>query len=271
MTLTATDLTVRRSGRSLLARVSCTLQPGRITAVLGPNGAGKSTLLGVLSGDIRPDAGRVELLGRSLPSWTPRELAQHRAVLPQHAQLAFAFDASAVVAMGRHPHRETATETRAHTVAALRCLGLEDLRARSWLTLSGGERQRVRLARVLAQMRGVSEGVVYLDEPTNHLDLRHRQAVHRVMTLLADQGLAVCCVLHDLDLATQWADDVVLLANGTVRAHGPTHEVLGAEVLERAYGVPFHAITLPGRTRPQWMPLHHHGGPRVRRAAGGAR
>ena len=238
----ARDVSVLRRGRALLADVSVDVRPGSFTALVGPNGAGKTTLMRLLSGDLAPDRGDVSLHGRSLKQWAASDLARVRAVLPQQSDLAFGFTPLEVVALGRLPHGESQPTSRRIAAAALEEVGMAEHAERSWLTLSGGERQRVQLARVLAQLHGVDDGLLFLDEPTNHLDLTHQVATLRTVRERVDRGLTAVAVLHDLTLASRVADHVVLLQEGRMRASGAPEQVLTPERLQAVYGVVIDAL-----------------------------
>ncbi|MGV2984894.1 heme ABC transporter ATP-binding protein [Microbacterium sp. AGC85] len=233
--LRANDVTVRiAGGRAILEGASIDVHPGEIHALVGPNGAGKSTLFGVLAGDIAPDAGAVEIDGRSITGIRPRDLARTRAVLLQENAVSFPFRAEQVVRMGRAPWARTAFEDDDDTAVAeaMADTEIDDLADRSVSSLSGGERARVAIARVLAQRTPV----MLLDEPTASLDLKHHEDVMRLVRSAADAGTAVAVVLHDLNAALAHADRLTLLASGRVIASGPPAEVLTAERIARVYG-----------------------------------
>lgn len=253
--LEATGLVVERGGRRIVDAVDCALVPGRLTILLGPNGAGKSTLLKVLSGDLVPEAGTVALEGRALGRWERRALACRRAVLPQASSLHFPFRVEEVVAMGRSPHygRCSLAEDRRVCEEALRRVELLEARERRYPTLSGGEQQRVQFARVLAQLAGPGESgpqVLFLDEPTSSLDLRHQQHLLGHARELADGGCAVLAILHDLNLAMAYADDVWLLRDGALVAAGAAETVLEPATIEAVFGVAVRAWREEGAARP---------------------
>jgi len=243
--LAALDITARIRCHTLLQDVSLHLQPGEVLALIGMNGAGKSTLLSILSGDRVPDAGQVWLVGRPLAAWSTRELARRRAVLPQQCRLAFPFTALEVVLMGRYPyHAGYPTRNDARLAGRVMAeLDVFHLRERCFPTLSGGERARVNLARTLCQVleSDVPEPrALLLDEPTASLDPAHQHAgLATVRRFARAEGGAVCVVLHDLNLAAQYADRVALLAQGRLDALGTPWEVLTGERLGRAYGLDF--------------------------------
>lgn len=249
--LTATDITVRRGDRALLDRVSLALAPGRVTAVIGPNGAGKSTLLRILSGELAPDSGSVAFLDHPLSDWPVADLARHRAVLPQESDLSFPFRVEEVVRLGRIPHPGGGDSSADHALAraALDHVGLANFAERLYPTLSGGEKQRVHLARALVQLEPDPESakpaarVLLLDEPTASLDLAHQHAVLSLARDLARrENVAVLAILHDLNLALAYADDLVALFCGRVAAAGDIAHTLSPALVGEVFGV--HAVFL---------------------------
>jgi iron complex transport system ATP-binding protein len=179
----------------------------------------------------------VTLKARPLTDWSARALAQQRAVLPQHSELAFRFSALEVVRMGRLPFDEPAAKTDRIAREALIEVGMASMASRDWMTLSGGERQRVQLARVLAQIRDVPDALLFLDEPTNHLDLTHQLHVLERARSRVEEGLTVVAVLHDLSYAARMADVAVVMKDGRVVAAGAPGETLVPSVLEGVFGV----------------------------------
>jgi len=241
MSFVVEGVTVRYSGavRPALCDASLRFEPGVHTAVLGPNGAGKSTLLRVLLGLIRPDAGEVRFAGRPTSDWTRREMARRTALVSAGEEFAFPLTVRELVAMGRTPHlgswRGERPRDREVVRQALRDVDLLELAGRPVSTLSAGELQRARLARALSQ----ESDHLLLDEPTAHLDLGHELATfRRIRHLTQQKRLTTITVTHNLNLASRFADRVVLLAGGRVTATGPPHEVLVAERIEEAFGCP---------------------------------
>jgi len=258
------DLSVRVSGNLLLDHISLQLNPGHVVAVVGANGAGKSTLLRALSGDLPDTATAVRVGGKPLADWTLGELARRRAVLAQHVPLSFPFTVFEVVMMGRSPHSMPRTRVADHAIAfaALRLVDGDALAGRMYSTLSGGERQRVQLARVLAQVwdepaDGTSRYLL-LDEPTASLDLAQQHRVLDAIRRFARRGVGVLVVLHDLNLAGQYADEVVLLRSGRIIACGPPATVLTPASVEATFGLrtvfiehdglPFPVVVADGRS-----------------------
>jgi iron complex transport system ATP-binding protein len=214
--------------------------------VLGANGAGKTTLLRVLSGALKPWQGSVTLAGRPLAAWAPREQARLRALLPQDSQLGFAFSALEVVLLGRFPHHGGRSGPHDERIAM------------AALARTGGERARVQLARVLAQVWEPWQGrtrCLLLDEPIAALDIAHQHATLALAReLAAGEGMCVVAVLHDLNLALQYADVVTLLHAGRVHACGRPSEVISRSALRDCFGLEAelvqpaqaaHALVLP--------------------------
>jgi iron complex transport system ATP-binding protein len=246
VSLAGIDLGYGVAGHALVDRASLRVDPGTVHALIGPNGAGKSTLLRLLAGELEPDSGSVELNGRALEAWTPRERARQRAVLPQLHSLSFGFTARQVVELGRLPcprHRDEVED--ALVGEALSLAGVAALGERRYPTLSGGERARVQLARVMAQVwEPLADGpdarprFVLLDEPTASLDFAHQHDCLRAVRTLARRGLGALVILHDPNLALRHADVVSLMRDGRILASGMPAATLTAEALERLYRVP---------------------------------
>ncbi|MCZ4282198.1 heme ABC transporter ATP-binding protein [Kiloniella laminariae] len=243
MTLSVKDVSVVIGATTLLQNVTLDLIPGQFLGILGPNGAGKSTFLKVLSGELSPSHGTVTLDGIPLKVWKDEALARRRAVMPQASQLAFPFSARAVVAMGRWPYETLSSSFQNHRVIE-RAMAIADIRhlgKRSYPVLSGGEKQRVQLARALAQSFGTEDETdskyLLLDEPTAGLDIAHQ---HAVLKAARDQsknyGTASMAVLHDLNQAALYCDQVALISNGRLVASGATAEVMEPARLSRIFG-----------------------------------
>ncbi|MGV8995782.1 MAG: heme ABC transporter ATP-binding protein [Parvibaculaceae bacterium] len=245
----AQNITVRTATRTLIEDISFNVTPGRITALLGPNGAGKSTMISAITGERRPDEGQVLVDGADLRTIKPVLLARQRAVLLQNSTLDFAFTVAEVVGLGRLPYiaTEHATDDEHALSDVRRIAGIEPLWTQLYQTLSGGERQRVQFARALAQIwrrRGdKTPRYLFLDEPTSALDLKHRRALLETTRALADDGIGVLAVLHDLNLAADYADDVVLLRQGKVLAKGETRDVLSNDNLSTCFDLPVEVMT----------------------------
>jgi iron complex transport system ATP-binding protein len=249
--MNARDIVVRRAGRNLVDGVSLALGEGEFLGLLGPNGAGKSTLLRVLAGEFAPEGGTVEIDGADLKSWRRADLARRRAVLPQHAAVAFDIDARAIVELGRLPHEGRSTRAQDAQVVkdAIDACDAVPLASRGYAALSGGEQQRIQLARALAQIGGTPKPLLLLDEPTSSLDLSHQHAVLNLAKRLAAQGGAVLAVLHDLFSASLHCRRVAVLERGRLVAHGTPEDALTPDLVRRVFGVDSRWIDLPGGQR----------------------
>ncbi|HEU4621133.1 MAG TPA: heme ABC transporter ATP-binding protein [Burkholderiaceae bacterium] len=250
--LEAHALTVQVGPHRLLDTVDIVAPPGHVTVVIGPNGAGKSTLFHALAGGVLPREGSIALFSRQLRDWPAAALARQRAVLTQNPSLGFDFQTDEVVRLGRIPHARDANRDDDIVKAALATVGLGDLSKRRYLTLSGGEKQRVHIARALAQIWDASPRArcLMLDEPTVNLDFAQKKVALEAVRAIARDGGTVLVVLHELNLAAQFADRLVLLASGRVVAEGPPREVLTPQALEHAYGAPATVFTHPHDGRP---------------------
>ena len=235
-----------------LKGVNAEVRGGELLGVLGPNGSGKSTLLRVMDGLLTPQEGAVRLRGRSLEALSRRGVARQVAMVSQETQFRFAFSALEVVLMGRFPHlRRLQFEGERdweEARAALEATNALDLAHRDIHALSGGERQRVLIARALAQ----KPAVLLLDEPTAFLDLKHKREVFRLTASLArGEGLGVAVVSHDLDLASQYCDRLLVLKEGRVVAAGTPAEVLTPGTIQAVYDCPVRVDAHPDTGRPR--------------------
>jgi iron complex transport system ATP-binding protein len=222
---------------AVVADATFEVRPGEIVGLIGPNGAGKTTLVRAVTGGARIFGGAVTVAGRAVGGYSRLELARLVAVLPQTAPSSFAFTAKQFVEMGRHAHVSRFGDLGSLDHAAVdRALALTDtgsLAHRRVDKLSGGDLQRLTLAQALAQ----EPSVLLLDEPTSHLDLNHRLQVLDVVRLLADGGLAVLAVFHDLDMAARYSDRLVVVSGGGVHTQGSPEQVLTRATLAAVFGV----------------------------------
>jgi iron complex transport system ATP-binding protein len=210
---------------------------GELVVAIGPNGSGKSTLLRVLSGTVRPRLGSVRLFGRDISDMSRLEVARSVALVSQANDVAFGYRVEQVVMMGRSPHQGgLQLATREDVDAAREAMdktGVTALAARPVAELSGGEQKLVALARAFAQ----DTDVLLLDEPSAHLDPRHAvELFELVLSEVHRRGLACIAVAHDLNLAAAFADRVVLVENGRLRASGSVDDVMTREHLGAVFG-----------------------------------
>jgi ABC-type cobalamin/Fe3+-siderophores transport system ATPase subunit len=240
-------VTVELGGHPVVDRVDADVADGEWVALIGPNGAGKTTLLRALA-RLVPFAGEIELDGRPLAELGRGELARLVAVVPQEPSTPPWMTVAEYVLLGRTPHLgPLAKEGARDRDAAARALARLDLLAfveRRLGTLSGGEKQRVVVARALAQ----EAAIVLLDEPTAALDIGHQQqALDLLDGLRAESGLTLVAAMHDLTLAAQYADRMLLLDSGRVVADGAPTEVLTAPVIARHYGAAIDVVSVGDR------------------------
>ena len=222
----------------LVDGVDLEISGGEMVAIVGPNGAGKSTLLRLLSGDLRPTSGEVQLKQRSVQAYSPRELARHRAMLSQHVNVSFPFTVAEIVLMGAGDRGRDAGSL---VDAALEEVGLAGFRDRELPTLSGGEQQRAHFARVLVQLAcgeaAHGPGLLLLDEPTSSLDLRHQIDLVEAAQRRAANGTAVIAIVHDLNLAIRFADRLVVLRQGRLAADGRRDDVVTERMLREIFEI----------------------------------
>jgi iron complex transport system ATP-binding protein len=224
------------SAKSQLEHVDLTVGAGELVCVLGPNGAGKTTLVRVASGLLGVRAGEVRLLGKDVASLARADVARGLAVVEQQQELAMAFTVREVVAMGRAPHQgawmRTSTNDDAVVDDALARCDLVALSGRPAHALSGGEQKRVAIARALAQ----EPQVMLLDEPGAFLDVRHQLDLYELLaTQVRERELACLVVMHDLNVAAQFADRVVLMKEGRVVAAGKVSDVMTWRTLKETF------------------------------------
>ncbi len=244
--LSVKDLTYRYQSRfsknpdAVIEKLNCTIESGIILGILGPNGSGKSTLLKVLARVFSVQDGSIELFGQDMRKLSQADIAKTVAFVPQETQQIFPFTIGEMVLMGRFPHHAGLggwhwedPEDVVIAEAAMQDLDVAHLADRLITDVSGGERQRAIIARALAQ----DPKVLLLDEPTAFLDLHHQLDIARILKRLnQDRGLTVVLVSHDLNLASQYCDRLMLLDHGHIEKTGTPEEVIRPDVLEQVYG-----------------------------------
>ncbi len=239
-----------RDGHFALNNISFSLKRGEILAVLGANGAGKSTLIKVMAALLPIEEGEVQLLDKSLGSYSRKELARTMAYVPQFSYSWSDYSVEELVFLGRYAHRERfQSVTPADRIAveqALEETGIKHLRKRHLMSLSGGERQRVTIAKCLAQ----KPSLLLMDEPINHLDLMQQVEIASLIHGLAKKGnRSIIIVLHDLSLAYHLADRILLLKNGEQIGLGDSTSVLTEDSIRDAFGIDTIFMDVPGENR----------------------
>ncbi|MEG3630801.1 ABC transporter ATP-binding protein [Streptomyces poriticola] len=253
--LATRDVRVGYGGRTVIDGLDVTIPPRVITTIIGPNGCGKSTLLRTLSRLLRPARGTVVLDGQDMARLRTRDVARKLGLLPQAPVAPEGLTVADLVARGRHPHqswlRQWSSDDAAVVQRALAMTGVPDLADRPVDSLSGGQRQRVWISMTLAQ----GTDLLLLDEPTTYLDLAHAIDVLDLVDDLHESGCTVVMVLHDLNLATRYSDNLVVMKDGSILAQGHPRDVITAELLHDAFGLQAKVIDDPVGDRPLVVPI----------------
>ncbi|MGP5008590.1 ABC transporter ATP-binding protein [Brachybacterium tyrofermentans] len=261
--ITAREITVRYGSTLALDATDLAVPSGRTVGLIGPNGSGKSTMLRAILQAVRTESGTVLIDDDPIEALSPVQRAQRLAVVAQEEPSGLPLTAWDSVLLGRSPHisgwSSYRQEDERAAEDAMGRAGVLHLASRSIDELSGGERQRVLIARALAQ--GAHH--LLLDEPTNHLDVRYQ---HDILSLVQDLPLTTVVVLHDLNLAARYCDELVLLHEGAAVARGTPTQVLTSEVLTPVYGIDVRRLDIDGvpqlvfsprRRRPLAEPILH--------------
>jgi iron complex transport system ATP-binding protein len=229
-----------------------TVKNGLFFTLMGPNGSGKSTLAKLITGELIPYGGQVSLAGKPISQFTSNERAQTIAVLSQDFDFELDFNVYDLVATGRYPHQKGLIKSESaedHKIIenAMRMTDIWHYANQSFRLLSGGEKQRVLLAKTIAQQ----PKIIVLDEPTNHLDIRYTvELLQRLKRLQDDQGITVFAIMHDLNLAATFSDEVAFLKHGKLAAMGKPSDVFDEQLLANLYGVPLNIIQHPETRKP---------------------
>ena len=233
------NLNFSYGNRKILNNINLSITEKKLTGILGPNGCGKTTLLKNILGYLHNDSGNIEILGRDSSEYTQKEKAKCISFVPQKSMLVSAMDVTDFVLMGRLPHLENSwsgytKHDREIADRSLRELGLGHFCDRIAVTLSGGEFQRTLLARAITQ----DTDIILLDEPTSALDLNHAlELMDKVKDIIWKKGKTAVAVLHDLNLASMFCDEIVMMKNGTVYCKGTPREVMTEENLKLIYNL----------------------------------
>ncbi|MFF6909099.1 ABC transporter ATP-binding protein [Streptomyces sp. NPDC012389] len=253
--LAAKGVTVGYGGRAVIDDLDVAIPPGVVTTIIGPNGCGKSTLLRTLTRLLKPASGRVVLDGEDIAELRTRDVAKKLGLLPQAPVAPEGLTVGDLVARGRHPHqswlRQWSSDDAGVVERALAMTGVADLADRPVDSLSGGQRQRVWISMTLAQ----GTDLLLLDEPTTYLDLAHAIDVLDLVDDLHESGCTVVMVLHDLNLATRYSDNLIVMRAGSILAQGHPREVITAELLHEAFGLQAKVIEDPVGDRPLIVPI----------------
>ena len=233
----ACDIWYRVRDKIILQDINMTMLPGTFTAIVGPNGAGKSTLLKTLAYEHASFQGTVSINGKTAKSYSPKALSMVRAVLPQHSQIQFSFSVDQIVRLGRHAHRSTQSENTRIVNEVMELTSVDAFKDRNYMTLSGGEKQRVQLARVLAQVweETVYPRYILLDEPTSSLDIAQQQHIFSLAKQVCSRNIGVMAIVHDLNQAVQFADQLLFMKDGKITASGEAQKVFTKSNIEDTF------------------------------------
>jgi iron complex transport system ATP-binding protein len=233
--ISAKNISYRINNKIILDDINLDLHCGEVTTLLGPNGAGKSTLLKMLCNEIESNH-EILYFNKRKEDWNKTLLAQQLGILPQQSSLSFSFNVDEVVELGGLPLDLPNKALKQTTQSMMKKTRIFHLTERLYPSLSGGEKQRVHLARVLTQVSQHQQKIIMLDEPTSALDLSHQHNTLRLVRELANEGAAVVVVLHDLNLAAQYSDRVIVLKDGKLQADGAPWETITTGMIENVYG-----------------------------------
>lgn len=244
--LSVRSLTAGYGGEPMISGLDLAIPKSRFTALLGPNGCGKSTLLKSFAGLLPITSGQVLIGDQPAADLSKKALARKIAILAQATEAPEGLTVSDLVRQGRYPHRSLlggwSTDDSRAVEEALRLTGIVDLATHKLDHLSGGQRQRAWIAMTLAQ----NGEILLLDEPTTFLDLAHQiEVLSLIRRLMETRSVTVVAVLHDINQAARFADQIVFLKQGRKIAEGPTRQILRPNLIEETYGVPVRFVTDP--------------------------
>lgn len=257
--LVVEQLTLGYGDRTVIDQLDLLVPPGKVTAIVGANACGKSTLLRSMSRLLTPRGGRVVLDGKEVHRLPAKQLARTLGLLPQSPIAPEGITVADLVGRGRHPHQgilsRWSTEDDLAVAAALDATETAALADRHVDELSGGQRQRVWIAMALAQQTDL----LLLDEPTTFLDVSHQVEVLDLLTdLSVTRGTTIVMVLHDLNLAARYADELVAMKEGRVHATGAPQQIVTAQLVEEVFGLPNQITIDPVSGKPMVTPIGRH-------------
>lgn len=236
-------LVVKRGGQTLVRNVSFKALPGSLTAIVGPNGAGKTSVFKAICGEWPSAGGTIRIGGKPRHCWSRKTLAQRMAIMGQDPTLNFDFTVAELVQLGRAPYLGLGHQAKDVAIvdAVIAMSGLTSFKFRSVPSLSGGERQRSFFAKTLAQLTSKADTLpgegclMLLDEPTSALDLAQQAYLMQTIRAIVESGGCVVAVLHDLNLAGAFADQIVMMKNGMIHAQGSPEDVLTGDMVSNCY------------------------------------
>lgn len=236
--LSAENICFSIEGNEILKNITLSATEGRFYGIVGPNGSGKTTLIDILCGYRKNNSGEKYLFGRNLDDYGKKEIARKIALVPQNFDMPFSFRVGEVIEMGRHPFAKRFSSLDENDYRIIENvvddLELQDFLDREFMTLSGGERQRVIFARALAQ----HTPILFLDESTSNLDPFFTHSLLAVVKKCVEQrGVTVISVFHELNLASLYCDEIIMMKNGEIKSMGKTIDILNEENISSVFGV----------------------------------
>lgn len=245
------DISVKYQNTQVLFDCSGTIKAGKITAIIGQNGSGKSTLLKTLTGHIRPSKGEIFIANKKLLDYSLDELAKKRAIFMQGNSISFPYSVNDVVSLGRSPYFKKIENSNDRRIIkqSLESVDLAHKHDANILTLSGGEQQRVHIARVLSQLidQEAEKCIYFFDEPTNNLDVFHQFKIMNTLSELKEKGYTIVTVLHDLNLVSEFADEIIAMKDGQIIEHGESKTTLNHSLLSHLYNFRVKTFNHPER------------------------
>ena len=250
-----TDINFSYPNNPVLHNVQFSVEQGEFVGIIGPNGAGKSTLLKLIDRILHPDQGQIFLKGNPLDTYNRKQIARILGYVQQNISPAYHFSVWDIVLMGRFPHQKgwsfESNLDREKALASMEATDCVYLKVRDFTTLSGGEKQRVILASALAQ----EPDILLLDEPTTALDLKHQYHFYQILKMLqSEQQMTILSVTHDINLASQFCDRIIILKDGSIRADGRIQDVIQTNMIEEIYGIAVRIIPHPESKLPVILP-----------------
>jgi iron complex transport system ATP-binding protein len=253
--LKVTNLNFTIGKKQILKDLNLEFLPGQFNMILGPNGSGKSTFLKTLSGELQGYSGEVLYGNKKLENINKADLAKFRAVMSQQPELSFPLTVDEVVMMGRYPHFgfQPTKKDEAICKEIMARMNIESFCDRNYLTLSGGEKQRVQYARVLGQIWDLPAAgcrYLFLDEPLNSLDINYQQEFLQIAREFTQETTVLVAVIHDLNLAIQYADQLYFLKEGRMVANGAVNQIITADVIKDIFNVEVFVLENPVNNKP---------------------